>query len=85
MKKRRRKWGIEVGLNIAEARPSIHANVPTGPVIDGCGCRRRSLRKCQPARRKAENGPGQTGNEPVAHWPGPPTLSLISGFQGKWA
>src|SRR5262245_45339861 len=32
---------VKVGFNIAHAGTGIHANVPTGPVIDGRGCWRR--------------------------------------------
>jgi hypothetical protein len=47
--------GIEVGFNTAKAGPGVHASVPTSPVIDGRGCRRRRLdgyisRESRPAR-----------------------------------
>jgi len=34
---------------------------------------------------KAENGPGKTRYELVAHWPDAPILALLSVFQCKWA
>jgi hypothetical protein len=63
---------VKVGLNIAEAGPGAHASVPTGPVIDGRGCGRRSLdghisRKSRPAHNKDESGQDEKRSDPLGY------------------
>src|SRR5262249_22272493 len=64
---------VKVGFNIAHAGTGIHANVPTGPVIDGRGCWRRYPHISRKGGRSNQSSDGDNAGCQLLHVSPPKT------------
>src|SRR5262249_32957253 len=78
--------GVEVGLSAAKAGPGIHTDVPTGPVIDRRGCRRRYPHIRCKSRCSDQSGGGDNADCQLVHKKPPKTgrIYTMRPAYGPW-